>query len=92
MGVFMKIIVLIILTITFSASILADDNCNLNCNSDANQMGLMCQKMRQNCLKVGTKDSIKYEMCLDDVSACLQNGKSIFESCIKSCQEENQKL
>jgi hypothetical protein len=31
-------------------------------------------------------------MCLDDVSACLQTGKSIFESCIKSCQEENQKL
>jgi hypothetical protein len=71
-----------------SLSAFASDSCVRTCNSDANQMGLMCQKMRQNCMRIGSPESTQFEMCMDDVSACLQTGKAIFESCLTACELE----
>ncbi len=74
------------LTLT-SISLFANDTCYRTCNSDANQMGLQCQKLRQVCLKLGSPDSMQFEMCMDDVAACLQTGKAIYESCNLACDE-----
>lgn len=76
-----------ILTIS-SLNLFANDSCYRTCNSDANQMGLQCQKMRQMCIKFGNPDSMQFEMCMDDVAACLQTGKAIYESCNLACDEE----
>ena len=72
-----------------SLTVIADENCNRVCLSDANQIGLQCQKMRQYCFRVGSPDSVQFEMCMDDVGACLQNGKAIFDSCNLACSKEN---
>lgn len=79
------VIALFILSLT---SAFASDDCYRTCNSDANQMGLKCQKIRQNCFRLGSPDSTQFEMCMDDVAACLQTGKAIYESCTKECSIE----
>lgn len=83
-----KSLLLIALATLTSFSSFADESCYQQCNSDANQMGLRCQKIRQNCFKIGSPDSIQFEMCMDDVAACLQTGKAIYESCYQTCDEE----
>jgi hypothetical protein len=84
----MKNFLLFTLTL-ISLNSFADEACQRICNSDANQIGLMCQKQRQICMRIGNVDSINYELCMDNVSACLQNGSAIFESCIQNCQNED---
>ncbi len=88
-GAYMKksLLVAVILAIS-SFNLFADEVCYRTCNSDANQMGLQCQKMRQMCLKLGNPDSMQFEMCIDDVAQCLQTGKAIYESCYQACDEE----
>lgn len=71
-----------------SLNLFANESCYRTCNSDANQMGLQCQKLRQMCFKLGSPDSMQFEMCMDDVAACLQTGKAIYESCYQACDEE----
>lgn len=79
---------LLILGTLFISSIFASDSCYQTCNSDANQIGLMCQKIRQTCFKLGNPESVQYELCMDDVANCLQEGQERFESCVKNCSEE----
>jgi hypothetical protein len=79
-----KLFIVLALTI-FSSATFASNACYDICKSDANQMGLMCQKLRQNCMRTSSPDSIQFEMCMDDVAACLQTGKAINESCVQSC-------
>jgi len=88
-GAYMKKSLLIATILTISSfNLFANEACYRTCNSDANQMGLQCQKMRQSCLKLGNPDSMQFELCMDDVAACLQTGKAIYESCYQACDEE----
>lgn len=88
-GAIMKKSLLIAAILTISSmNLFANEACYRTCNSDANQMGLQCQKLRQVCLKLGSPDSMQFEMCMDDVAACLQTGKAIYESCYQACDEE----
>ncbi len=85
----MKKSFLIAAILTFSSmNLLANEACYRTCNSDANQLGLQCQKLRQMCAKIGNPDSVQFEMCMDDVDQCLQTGKAIFDSCNLLCDEE----
>lgn len=84
----LKTIILSSLLTISSLNLFAYEACYRTCNSDANQMGLQCQKMRQICFKIGNPDSMQFEMCMDDVAQCLQTGKAIYESCYQACDEE----
>ena len=44
----------IILGMTFIASSYASDACYRSCDSEANQIGLKCQKERQICMRSST--------------------------------------
>ena len=85
----MKKLLFIAISIAISSiAVSANDSCYRQCNSDANQIGLQCQKLRQICTKVGPSNSSQYEICMDDVAACLQTGKAIYESCNLECGKE----
>jgi hypothetical protein len=47
------------------------------------------QKKRQHCFRVGSPNSAQFEMCMDDIAACLRSGKAAFESCNLACSKEN---
>lgn len=77
----------LVLGMMFVVSAFASDSCYRTCDSNANQNGLMCQKIRQMCMRSGP-DAI--DMCIDDFQSCLQHGKSLYDACRDACDKEEQ--
>ncbi len=79
----------LILGMTFIASSYASDACYRNCDSEANQLGLMCQKERQICMRSGSTFEER-QMCMDDFQFCLQTGKARYEACYAACDKDQE--
>ena len=78
----------IILGMTFIASSYASDACYRSCDSEANQIGLKCQKERQICMRSSTFED--RQMCMDDFQSCTQVGKSRYEACYAECDQDQE--
>lgn len=76
----MKFVLALALALAAVTTSIAAEN---KCESEATQNALKCQKMRQFCSRMNV-DSLPYELCMDDVFACMQEGKEAYEACIET--------
>lgn len=69
-----------------STTSFAADNTN-KCESELNQNALKCQKMRQICGRMGPAESLPYELCMEDVYSCVQEGRDAYQICLEEVRK-----
>lgn len=82
----MKLVLSFILLLA-SLSVMAEDN-QKKCEVDLNQNALRCQKMRQICGRMGPAESLPYEMCMEDVYACVMEGRDAYKACLEKTESK----
>lgn len=78
----MKILIVFAL---LTSTAFASENSN-KCETELNQNALRCQKMRQICGRMGPAESLPYEMCMEDVYTCIQEGRDLYQACVENSQ------
>ena len=78
----MKSALVLALTLMAAASFASEKN-TTKCDSEFNQNALKCQKMSQFCGRVGPAESTRYELCMEEVYQCIDEGREAYKACLE---------